>query len=70
MRDFVGLQRRFYCSRKPATDEHLHRYADLRISLSLDGGVMKNYGKFRDLLANMKDTTDGKDEELFLGIQQ
>lgn len=46
-----------------AFDEQLRHYADLRISLDLDDGVKKNYGKFGDLLANVKDIAGGKDEE-------
>ena len=44
-------------------DEKLRHYADLRISLDLDDGVKVNYGKFGDLLAEVKAVTGGKDEE-------
>ena len=37
-------------------DEKLRHYADLRISLDLDDGVKVNYGKFGDLLDNVKGT--------------
>ncbi len=35
-------------------DEKLRHYADLRIKLDLDDGVKVNYGKFGDLLAEVK----------------
>lgn len=35
-------------------DETLKHYADMRISLDLDDGVKVNYGKFGDLLADVK----------------
>jgi len=37
-----------------AFDEKLRHYADMRISLDLDDGVKINYGKFGDLLAEVK----------------
>jgi len=37
-----------------AYDEKLRHYADSRISLDLDDGVKVNYGKFGDLLAEVK----------------
>ena len=46
-----------------AFDEKLRHYADLRISLDLDDGVKVNYGKFGDLLAEVKAVTGGKDDE-------
>ena len=36
-------------------EEKLRHYAEQRISLDLDDGVRVNYGKFGDLLANVKD---------------
>ncbi|MFH0960555.1 MAG: BREX-1 system adenine-specific DNA-methyltransferase PglX, partial [Pseudomonadota bacterium] len=42
-------------------DEKLRHYADLRISLDLDDGVKVNYGKFGDLLAEVKTVTGGND---------
>ena len=36
-------------------DEELKHYAEMRISLDLDDGVKVNYGKFGNLLANVKD---------------
>lgn len=44
-------------------DEQLRHYADQRISLDLDDGVKVNYGKFGNLLAEMKAITGGKDDE-------
>ncbi|PLC56099.1 BREX-1 system adenine-specific DNA-methyltransferase PglX [Photobacterium carnosum] len=35
-------------------DDNLKHYADMRISLDLDDGVKENYGKFGDLLADVK----------------
>ncbi len=43
-----------------ASDEHLRHYADMRISLDLDDGVKVNYGKFGDLLAEVKPVTGRK----------
>jgi hypothetical protein len=37
-----------------AYDEKLRHYADMRIQLDLDDGVKVNYGKFGDLLAEVK----------------
>ncbi len=37
-----------------AFDEKLRHYADKRIALDLDDGVKVNYGKFGDLLAEVK----------------
>lgn len=44
-----------------AFDEKLRHYADMRISLDLDDGVKVNYGKFGDLLAEVKTITGTKD---------
>jgi hypothetical protein len=46
-------------------DEKLRHYADQRISLDLDDGVKVNYGKFGDLLAEVKAIT-GKKPEVIL----
>ena len=35
-------------------DDKLKHYADMRISLDLDDGVKVNYGRFGDLLAEVK----------------
>ena len=44
-------------------EEELHHYADQRIQLDLDDGVKVNYGKFGNLLAEVKAITGGKDDE-------
>ena len=41
-------------------DEKLRHFADQRISLDLDDGVKVNYGKFGDLLAEVKAVTGGE----------
>ncbi len=41
-------------------DEKLRHYADQRISLDLDDGVKVNYGKFGDLLVELKAVTGKK----------
>jgi hypothetical protein len=43
-------------------DEALRPYADRRISLDLDDGVKVNYGKFGNLLAEVKAITGGKED--------
>lgn len=43
-------------------DEKLRHYADQRISLDLDNGVKVNYGRFGDLLAEVKAVTGDKAE--------
>jgi hypothetical protein len=45
-------------------DEKLRHYADQRISLDLDDGVKVNYGKFGDLLAEVKAVTGVKPGEM------
>ena len=42
-----------------AYDEPLRHYADMRITLDLDDGLTVNYGKFGDLLAEVKAVTGG-----------
>jgi hypothetical protein len=44
-------------------EEKLKHYADQKISLDLDDGVKVNYGKFGDLLTDVKAITGGKDDE-------
>lgn len=44
-----------------AFDEQLKHYADMRIQLDLDDGVKVNYGKFGQLLAEVKAVTGDKD---------
>jgi hypothetical protein len=46
-----------------AYDEKLRHYADMRIILDLDDGVKANYGKFGDLLAEVKAVTGGANED-------
>ena len=46
-----------------AYDEQLRHYADMRIILDLDDGVKVNYGKFGDLLAEVKAVTGGAGDE-------
>lgn len=43
-------------------DETLRPYADQRIALNLHDGVKVNYGKFGDLLAEVKAITGGKED--------
>jgi hypothetical protein len=45
-----------------AFDEKLRHYADQRIALDLDDGVKVNYGKFGDLLAEVKAVTGGAED--------
>lgn len=42
-------------------DERLRHYADMKIKLDLDDGVKINYGKFGDLLADVKQITGKKE---------
>ena len=44
-------------------DEKLRHYADMRIKLDLDDGVKVNYGKFGDLLAEVKAVTGGSGDD-------
>ena len=46
-----------------AYDEQLRHYADMRITLDLDDGVKVNYGKFGDLLSDVKAVTSGAGDE-------
>lgn len=46
-----------------AYDEKLRHYADMRICLDLDDGVKVNYGKFGDLLAEVKAVTGGAGDD-------
>ena len=43
--------------------EQLCHYADMRIQLDLDDGVKMNYGKFGDLLAEVKAITGGSGDD-------
>jgi hypothetical protein len=46
-----------------AFDEKLRHHADQRITLDLDDGVKANYGKFGDLLADVKAVTGGAGDD-------
>ena len=46
-----------------AYDEQLRHHADMRITLDLDDGVKVNYGKFGELLADVKAVTGGSGDE-------
>ena len=46
-----------------AYDEKLRHYADMRIQLDLDDGVKVNYGRFGDLLAEVKAITGGSADD-------
>lgn len=46
-----------------AYDEKLRHYADMRIKLDLDDGVKVNYGKFGDLLGDVKTVTGGASDD-------
>ena len=46
-----------------AFDEKLKHAADKKITLDLDDGVKVNYGKFGDLLAEVKAVTGGKEDD-------
>ncbi|WP_319784405.1 BREX-1 system adenine-specific DNA-methyltransferase PglX [Oceanisphaera sp. IT1-181] len=54
-KELVALQKKQVELRE--FDDKLKHYADMRISIDLDDGVKVNYGKFGDLLANVKDIT-------------
>ena len=43
-------------------DDKLRHYEDLNITLDLDDGVRVNYGKFKDILAEVKTVTGGKND--------
>jgi len=43
-------------------DEKLRHYADKKIALDLDDGVKVNYGKFGDLLAEVRAVTGSTEE--------
>lgn len=46
-----------------AYDEQLRHHADMRITLDLDDGVKVNYGKFGNLLAEVKAVTGGVSDD-------
>lgn len=60
-RDRDNLSKKFNELR--SFDDRLRHYADMRISIDLDDGVKVNYGKFGDLLADVKAIT-GKSPEV------
>lgn len=45
-------------------DDRLRHYADMRITIDLDDGVKINYGKFGDLLADVKAITGSAPEDI------
>ncbi|MGI2226507.1 BREX-1 system adenine-specific DNA-methyltransferase PglX [Shewanella frigidimarina] len=47
-----------------AFDEELKHFAEMKISLDLDDGVKVNYGKFGNLLADVKDIHGQKPEQM------
>jgi len=44
-------------------DERLRHYADMKIKLDLDDGVKGNYGKFGELLSDVKKIAGIKEEK-------
>ncbi len=59
-RDRDNLSKKFNELR--SFDDRLRHYADMRISIDLDDGVKVNYGKFGDLLADVKAITGSAPE--------
>ncbi|MDP3457032.1 BREX-1 system adenine-specific DNA-methyltransferase PglX [Methyloversatilis sp.] len=62
------LQKRLDTAKKQQTeliayDDLLRHYADQRLSLDLDDGVKVNYGKFGNLLAEVKTVTGGSGDD-------
>ncbi|MFC1792655.1 BREX-1 system adenine-specific DNA-methyltransferase PglX [Planctomycetota bacterium] len=57
-KDITNLEKQAEELRK--YDEKLRHYADMKIKLDLDNGVKVNYGKFVDLLAEVKAVTGNK----------
>ena len=62
------LQKRLDAAKKKQTelaafDDLLRHYADQRISLDLDDGVKVNYGRFGNLLAEIKTVTGGSEDD-------
>jgi type II restriction/modification system DNA methylase subunit YeeA len=58
-KDLIALEKKQTELR--AFDDKLKHYADMRIKIDLDDGVKVNYGKFGDLLAEVKAVTGGKE---------
>jgi type II restriction/modification system DNA methylase subunit YeeA len=60
-KDLDGLTKKFNELRN--FDDRLRHYADRRITIDLDDGVKVNYGKFGDLLADVKAITGSTPQE-------
>ncbi|MFS7309344.1 BREX-1 system adenine-specific DNA-methyltransferase PglX [Rahnella inusitata] len=61
-KELDGLSKKFNELR--SFDDRLRHYADMRITIDLDNGVKDNYGKFGDLLADVKAITGSAPEEI------
>ncbi|MBJ6473876.1 class I SAM-dependent DNA methyltransferase, partial [Enterobacter hormaechei] len=61
-KELDGLTKKFNELR--SFDDRLRHYADRRITIDLDDGVKVNYGKFGDLLADVKAITGSAPEEI------
>ncbi|PIJ53934.1 type II restriction endonuclease [Erwinia sp. OLMDLW33] len=61
-KELDGLSKKFNELRN--FDDRLRHYADMRITIDLDDGVKVNYGKFGDLLADVKAITGSAPEEI------
>ncbi|ENE4829749.1 BREX-1 system adenine-specific DNA-methyltransferase PglX [Klebsiella michiganensis] len=61
-KELDGLTKKFNELRN--FDDRLRHYADRRITIDLDDGVKVNYGKFGDLLADVKAITGSVPEEI------
>lgn len=61
-KELDGLSKKFHELRN--FDDRLRHYADRRITIDLDDGVKVNYGKFGDLLADVKAITGSAPEEI------
>jgi transcription antitermination factor NusG len=59
----VELMSTFHAQGPTKSADPLHAFAVQRITLDLDDVVKVNYGKFGDLLAEVKMVTGEKDEE-------
>lgn len=60
-KELDGLSKKFNELRN--FDDRLRHYADMRITIDLDDGVKVNYGKFGDLLADVKAITGSTPQE-------
>lgn len=60
-KELDGLTKKFNELRN--FDDRLRHYADMRITIDLDDGVKVNYGKFGDLLADVKAITGSTPQE-------